>query len=229
MYARQVYSVRGNYGQSRIAKLLDPTLQKGSAADPEFLIDRSLVQTVMEEHYLPFVDVLAQPSTVTLQVPSSAGLDAHLRAKHNRSKLAGTGNISEVTSELDAFVTIHVDPEGDGDASKVCTDWWITNSKKFPVLFWMAVNYLAVPATSVPSERANSLAAQVYEGRETLCLAMFKATICCNSWLKALKALGVALPDDYHAFFKELVEQKKIDLDKLAVSDEVVKYMLGLE
>ncbi|ORY42304.1 hypothetical protein BCR33DRAFT_786511 [Rhizoclosmatium globosum] len=35
---------------ARIAKLLDPTLRKGGAADPEFLIDRSLVQTVMEEH-----------------------------------------------------------------------------------------------------------------------------------------------------------------------------------
>ena len=40
-------------------------------------------------------------------------------------------------------------------------DWWRINEKQFPLIAKMAKRYLAIPATSAPSERVWSLSAFV--------------------------------------------------------------------
>ncbi|KAJ8388164.1 hypothetical protein AAFF_G00136300 [Aldrovandia affinis] len=41
-------------------------------------------------------------------------------------------------------------------------EWWARNEKQFPRLAKLAKSYLAIPATSTPSERAFSLAGNTF-------------------------------------------------------------------
>ncbi len=102
--------------------------------------------------------------------------------------------------------------------------WWFAHRGEFPMLFQLAIDYLSTPATSVPSERANSAAKRVFDGRATLGEEMFKAEICCQSWLKLAKTVGFNPPDDY---LVALVEAKShVDLDDMATTDSVIRYYL---
>jgi hypothetical protein len=66
--------------------------------------------------------------------------------------------------------------------------WWKTNEKKFPVLARMARDYLAMPATSVPCERAFSSSDDVAtDDRNRLTPLSITATMCLKSWLRFLK------------------------------------------
>ncbi|KAI9341626.1 hypothetical protein BDR26DRAFT_968780 [Obelidium mucronatum] len=78
--------------------------------------------------------------------------------------------------------------------------------RQYVVLYAMACDYLAVPPASVASERANSLAERMFEGRETLNSDLFTAEISCSSWMKVIAKYNlscdpkdvVSLPTDYH-------------------------------
>ncbi|XXQ29759.1 HAT C-terminal dimerization domain-containing protein [Plasmodiophora brassicae] len=105
--------------------------------------------------------------------------------------------------------------------------WWHSNRKKYRRLYAMAMDYLAIPATSIPSERANSAAGRAYDGRESLASPMFKAEMCCRSWLDLFRKLKVAVPDDLNAAFRARMD--KLDADQqrdLADNDDVIDLLL---
>ena len=70
----------------------------------------------------------------------------------------------------------------------------------------VALDYLATPASSSPSERANSLAARVWQNRSRLSDEMFMAEVCVRSWIKTIQKMGGSIPtdisSDYHALKK---------------------------
>ncbi|SPQ95047.1 unnamed protein product (mitochondrion) [Plasmodiophora brassicae] len=105
--------------------------------------------------------------------------------------------------------------------------WWHSNRKKYRRLYAMAMDYLAIPATFIPSERANSAAGRAYDGRESLASPMFKAEMCCRSWLDLFRKLKVAVPDDLNAAFRARMD--KLDADQqrdLADNDDVIDLLL---
>ena len=62
-------------------------------------------------------------------------------------------------------------------------EWWRQNQAEFPNLSKMAQDYLAIPATSVPSERVFSDVGQlVYDRRNRLNGETIRACICLDSW-----------------------------------------------
>ena len=67
-------------------------------------------------------------------------------------------HVDEVTSYL-ALLKIHSD-----DCSLM---WWKTNNIRFPVLSKLARKYLAIPATSTPSERLFSEAGNIMTIKKT--------------------------------------------------------------
>ena len=82
--------------------------------------------------------------------------------------------------------------------------WWISHRMEYPRLSLLAMDYLSIPATSAPSERANSITKTVFSGRDCLSDEMFKIQMCCKSWLAFAQAIGHKLPLDYLQSYNEL-------------------------
>ena len=91
-----------------------------------------------------------------------------------------------------------------------------------PRLYKMAIDYLATPASSVPSKEANSEAKLNFEGRARLHPCTFKAKMCLQSWITVLQTANIALPQDFHEAFDSL----NLDWDELIVEDSVIDYMV---
>lgn len=63
-------------------------------------------------------------------------------------------------------------------------DWWRMYESRFPNLSCMARDYLAIPATSVPSERCFSIASGLLtKQRGRIAEGMANAIMCCKYWL----------------------------------------------
>jgi hypothetical protein len=102
--------------------------------------------------------------------------------------------------------------------------WWISHRLEYPKLYQVAMDYLAIPASSVASERANSVAKMVFHGRESLSDDMFKIEMCCKSWLALAEALAYELPTDFLDAYNEL--RQTTDIESLGQSDPAVLYAL---
>lgn len=82
-------------------------------------------------------------------------------------------------SEVDIFLEEKVElPQVDP------IEWWRTYESRFPNLSRMARDYLAIPATSVPSEDCFSIAGNVSTKRRSVMTeGMANAIMCCKYWL----------------------------------------------
>ena len=58
--------------------------------------------------------------------------------------------------------------------------WWKNNAIRYPVLSKLALKYLAIPATSVPSERAFSFTSHIVDVRKA---GMSSAILCKHTGL----------------------------------------------
>jgi hypothetical protein len=67
-------------------------------------------------------------------------------------------------------------------------EYWRANAVRFPGLARMAIDYLGIPATSVPAESIFSKAGHVVsKKRNRLSSQTIKETLCLNSWYTKLK------------------------------------------
>ena len=61
--------------------------------------------------------------------------------------------------------------------------WWSERKKEYPMLWNIAVNYLGISATSVPSERAFSIGGlTVTDLRNRLHVETVRELMCLKSW-----------------------------------------------
>ena len=61
-------------------------------------------------------------------------------------------------------------------------EWWVNHAEELPTLTRMALDYLAIPSSSLAPERANSRARQLWEDRSQLSDDVFRMEICMLSW-----------------------------------------------
>jgi hypothetical protein len=106
--------------------------------------------------------------------------------------------------------------------------WWKLKMEEYPSLYKIAADYLAIPATSVPSERANSIAGLTYQGRESLGDTSFKAEMCSSSWIKLFDYMGIQLCEDFEKAFKDKNYSNE-DLQAMAEMDSVIDYFCTTE
>ena len=93
-------------------------------------------------------------------------------------------NSMESKSEVERFLI-----EGCEDPSDSAFDilrWWKLHNLKYPILFLIARDILAIPVSTVASESAFSTGGRVLDPfRSSLTSLMVKALICCQNWLRS--------------------------------------------
>jgi hAT family C-terminal dimerisation region len=122
--------------------------------------------------------------------------------------------------EVSVFAAMRAAPK-DCDILK----WWITRQETFPRLFLLAMDYLAIPASSVPAERANSKAKRTFDGRASLHNDTFKAEMCLRSWKQLLSSKSKEPPLNMKAAFEKI---DSATLDAMGESDTVVSYLIQI-
>ena len=112
--------------------------------------------------------------------------------------------------------------------------WWQERKSDFPAHYQMAADYLATPATSTASERANSVAGREFTAaRQSLSSTVFIQTMCLRSWMNAelfplpenredaVRAAQAASTSAQQAYVvTNLVDE--IDLDQQTWQDEIL-------
>ena len=111
------------------------------------------------------------------EIPSSK------QSKENvMSRIFKRRNI-EYTEEFSAYLSI---PLSDENTDPL--EWWKVNKVQFPNLSWMAQDYLAIPATSVPSEESFSAGKNlITDKRNRLAGKTIRTCMCLRSWWVSLK------------------------------------------
>jgi hypothetical protein len=89
--------------------------------------------------------------------------------------------------------------------------WWAARKEVLPAHYQMTCDYLGIPATSTPCERANSAAGLCFSStRQSLSTTVFIKTMLLRSWMKVV---FLAVPQNRTqaavALVKALGEQEK--------------------
>ena len=87
----------------------------------------------------------------------------------------------------------------------------------------MACDYLAIIASLVPSEEANSEAKYNFQDRIRLHSCTFKAEMFSRLWLDVLNETNISLPEE----FSEAYNNLDIDVEDITMEDDVVDYILS--
>jgi hypothetical protein len=93
-----------------------------------------------------------------------------------------TGVGGSKRSELDIYLSeAIIEEEGNFDVLR----WWKLNAERFPTLYRLARDVLAVPVSTVASESAFSTGGRVLdEFRSSLTPKLVEALICTQDWLR---------------------------------------------
>lgn len=91
----------------------------------------------------------------------------------------------EKRNEFDQYLAMPVVPyENNGSSCKKLA-WWKANQSQFPVMAGIARDFLSVPATSCPSERAFSSAKHLIGVRYRLEEETIQKCMCLKEWMRA--------------------------------------------
>ena len=134
--------------QGMLAALLDPRFKELKFASDSL---RIITQEQLKDAYQDMRNLTSEDQETELQPVSSNSLLARMFQNN-------TIHVDEVSSYL-ALPKVHPD-----DCPLL---WWKTNKTRFPVLSKLARKYLAIPATSTPSERLFSEAGNVMTIKRT--------------------------------------------------------------
>jgi len=196
-----------------IAKFLDPRVAR-FVGDDDFRADRLIIEEAMR-----------QPRYYVFAVPSAVDVTEDDETNDEDEAIDIFGRVESIGVAENELARYALLPQV--DKKENILKWWSTHKAEYPVMYKMAMDYLAIPATSVPSERANSAAKRVFEGRESLGDNMFKAETCYQSWLRLAQDVGLKLPADY---LEELnILKGRVDLEEMAKEDIVVQYYLDMK
>jgi len=164
-----------NCKEATNAKFLDLCAARNTRS-AEFASERLIVESLM-----------LTPRYAVAPATTDVDSDGDSCMKINLFGVSVVGDYS-CDNEIDRYTVLHQLMK-DTDIMQ----WWLTHKDEYLVLYKIAIVYLSIP---VPSERTNSAAKRVFDGRESLGDNMFKAQMCTQSWLRLASALDFKLPSD---------------------------------
>jgi hypothetical protein len=126
-------------------------------------------------HVIPPPNVL-EHSNATL----SEALFASSDGRDTLNQVDGDG--SPIYDEVDRYLAMGV---AVSQSFIDVVQWWMGRKDVLPAHYHMAMDYLATPATSTPSERVNSMSGREFtSARQSLSSDIFVKTMCLRSWMK---------------------------------------------
>jgi hAT family C-terminal dimerisation region len=121
--------------------------------------------------------------------------------------------------------------------------WWDARKFVLPADYKMACDYFAIPATSTPCERVNSVAGREYSStRQSLSAAVFIPAMCLRSWMKtrvlefpsnrerALKSLSTGLTEEgevRRSSQAHVSTESEVEFDGIEIGDDDSDEILG--
>ena len=151
-----------------ICSFLDPRFKT------RYLEDKTNTMSLITEECISFLEVVdnstephvdEQPSSNPPLAKKLRGLSAIIKNFEEENGDMESA-IEEQTTEqrVNTEITSYLDfPVASADTSPLL--WWKTECRRFPALSHLAVKYLCIPATSVPSERVFSRGGQIVSAR----------------------------------------------------------------
>lgn len=165
-------------GMYAVALILDPSCKmdyyRASDWDASEIANakNALLRVIEEYGRTPEAVAVPQPSQVSGVAGSGGALRRNWAKKIKRRRV-------EKEDELERYLeapTIGTDAD--------ILEWWKRNAGEYPCLARIARDYLAIPATSAPAERAFSCGADlVTDKRGSLSEETIRACMCLDSWL----------------------------------------------
>ncbi|XP_061405628.1 uncharacterized protein LOC133341190 [Lethenteron reissneri] len=152
---------------SRVARFLDLRHPKPAASSTKYSNIKDMMTDILNQRY---------PALTTDAAPKAAprgGINILFDMVYAPNAHDGAA------SEVDRFLL-----EPTQDLSMDVVEWWKLYGGKYPRLRRVALDYLPIPASSVPSERANSAAKRSFLDRPNLHKCTFKAEMCVRSPLR---------------------------------------------
>lgn len=191
-----------------IATILDPRCKIQTFRNlgwvPQWISEaEAAVQRVYQDQYAPIP--VSRPSTPPTS--SQGSDDDYMNAVFGNSQ---SSVVELLVSEVDIYLEEKVElPQVDP------IEWWRTYESRFPNLSRMARDYLAIPATSVPSERCFSIAGSVLtKRRSSMTEGMANAIMCCKYWLGFHEFCPQDLSQLVEAGVEEEIEVEGEDVDE---------------
>ena len=164
-----------------VCDYLNPQIPKPS--DPVKLSTmKATIRGVLNDRYTDKMDAPA-PVRGAGDVQSDTLFEALFASDGSGADFQGDRNACPTNDEVDRYVTMGI------VVSQSFIDivqWWMARKDVLPAHFQMAMDYLGMPATSMPLERVNSMAGREFtSARQSLSCAIFVKTMCLRSWMSA--------------------------------------------
>ena len=200
---------------ARIAQFLDPRLSKPEKNSQEWISIIALIKLKLNTDYQRQCQISNQASDNADDVDSDGALDLFQLSNQSVGvSQRPNGPKFQLNTYLDIpLIPFKTDP----------IQFWTDNEHDITALRDMAFDFLAILASSVPAERANSTGERVFQDRLRLHDSVFKAEVCSKSWLKILKAAKISLPKDFRAEFDNFDQAQ---LEEMALTDICIEYLL---
>ncbi len=132
----------------------DDDVDENEPAEPLHEVKEELLKNAVFLE-MPVEDVLPVP--VAKKAKLSLGALTSLKKSEKTSSSPAASPRSRLSKEIDRYISAFPVIDGDDDPLQ----WWKMNSKKLPLLCQLSRRYLAIQASSSPSERLFSKAGQV--------------------------------------------------------------------
>jgi hypothetical protein len=162
-----------------VAGYLNPQIHKPT--DPMKLKELKMtIRAVFKDRYSDKLHVI--PPRNVLEQSNATLFEALFASSSAGASNQVGGDDTPLCDEVDQYLAMGV---AVSQSFIDVVQWWIGRKDVLPAHYQMAMDYLATPATSTPSERVNSMSGREFtSARQSLSSDIFVKTMCLRSWMK---------------------------------------------